>query len=96
MTDPSLKSFVSTLKNPHNFAARRYVLDPQKKDRAICCCWNNGQIFLGGIGISDKWNTNTNSFGKSYTNDTGPNADTFFTGSKTFEVKQIEVFEIIV
>jgi hypothetical protein len=34
-------------------------------------------------------------FGESYTNDTGLDGMTFFTGSLEFQVKEIEVFEII-
>jgi hypothetical protein len=30
--DPSLKSFLFTLKNPHNFPARRFALKAEKKD----------------------------------------------------------------
>jgi hypothetical protein len=35
--DPSLKRFVFTLKNPHNFPARRFALKAEKKERAIWC-----------------------------------------------------------
>jgi hypothetical protein len=34
-------------------------------------------------------------FGSTYTNDTGLNGGTFFTGSRHFKVREIEVFEII-
>jgi hypothetical protein len=33
--DHSLKSFVFTLKNPHNFPVRKFALKAEKKDRAI-------------------------------------------------------------
>jgi hypothetical protein len=35
--DPSQKSFLFTLKNPHNFWARRFALKAEKKDKAIHC-----------------------------------------------------------
>jgi predicted RNase H-like nuclease (RuvC/YqgF family) len=36
-TDPSLKSFLFTLKNPHNIPARRFALKAERKDRVIYC-----------------------------------------------------------
>jgi hypothetical protein len=96
--DPSMKSFIFTLKNPHNFPARRFALKAEKKDMAIhCATWYVVQ-FSGGICVEDECNaaaTNyTDCFGQNYTNDTGLDGTTFFTGSKNFQVKEIEVFEI--
>jgi hypothetical protein len=95
--DPSLKSFVFTLKNPHNIPARRFGLKAEKRNEAIRCNCEYGPNFWD-IGVSDNCNGNTNSwtfqFGESYTNDTGLNGETFFTGSRNFQVKEIEIFEI--
>jgi hypothetical protein len=95
--DPSLKSFLFTLKNPHDVSARRFALKAEKKDLAIHCRSNWGPIFLD-IDVHDNCNTDTNSstfgFGYAYTNDTGLDGKTFFTGSHGFQVKEIEVFEI--
>jgi hypothetical protein len=95
--DPSLKSFIFTLKNPHNVPARRFALKPKEKDQAINCFSDSGPHFCD-IGIYDRCNTNSNSwtdhFGLVYTNDTGLDGPTFFTGSNDFQVKEIEVFEI--
>jgi hypothetical protein len=104
-TDPSLTSFLFTLKNPHNVAARRFALKAEKKESAIYCdeCW--GPCFCD-IGVADLCHTNNKSytwrsgiflsyrFGDTYTNNTGLDGKTFFTGSDQFQVKQIEVFEI--
>jgi hypothetical protein len=88
--DPSLKSFLFTLKNPHNFPARRFRLKPEKKNEAIYCCSGRGLDFTNVL-LSD----NSYTFlGSHYTNDTGLDGKTFFTGSKKFQVKEIEVFEI--
>jgi hypothetical protein len=35
--DPSLKSFLFTLRNPHNVPARRFALKAEMKDKAISC-----------------------------------------------------------
>jgi hypothetical protein len=35
--DPSLMSFLFTLKNPHNVPARRFALKAEKKNKAISC-----------------------------------------------------------
>jgi hypothetical protein len=94
--DPSLKSFIFTLKNPHNVPARRFALKAERKDWAIYCNSDCGPLF-NDIGVSNNCNANTTSFtwlGNCYTNDTGRDGKTFFTGSQFFQVKEIEVFEI--
>jgi hypothetical protein len=95
--DPSLKSFLFTLKNPHNVPARRFPLKAEEKEVAIYCDSDCGPCFCD-IGVDDNCNANTNSwtsdFGNSYTNDTGLDRETFLTGSRCFQVKEIEVFEI--
>jgi hypothetical protein len=94
--DPSQKSFLFTLKNPRNVSARRFALKDERKDEAICCDSNRGPDF-SDMTIEDNCNANPESFtylGDRYTNDTGLNGKTFFTGSDEFQVKEIEVFEI--
>jgi hypothetical protein len=95
--DPSLKSFIFTLKNPHNFPARRFALKAEAKDRAIRCWSDKGPSFHD-ICVFDQCDKNIKSytfnFGDRYTNDTGLDGKTFFTGSKEFQVREIEVFEI--
>jgi hypothetical protein len=94
--DPSLKSFIFTLKNPRNFPARRFALKAEAKDRAIRCNSDGGPHFWD-IYVFNNCNTNTSSgtyLGYSYTNNTGLDGKTFFTGSDRFQVKEIEVFEI--
>jgi hypothetical protein len=94
--DNSLKSFLFTLKNPHNIPVRRFVLKAEEKKRAIWCDSKDGPRFCG-IFISDNCNANTRShtwLGFSYTNDTGLEEVMVFTGSNRLQVKEIEVFEI--
>jgi hypothetical protein len=94
--DPSLTSFIFTLKNPYNIPARKFVLKAARKHEAISCSADSGPCFYD-FGVSDKCNANTNSWtylGNSYTNDAGLDGRTFFTGSKYFRAKEIEVFEI--
>jgi hypothetical protein len=49
------------------------------------------------MSVADNWNANTDrctfSFGACYTNDTGLDGNTFFTGSPNSQVKEIEVFQ---
>jgi hypothetical protein len=95
--DASLKSFLFTLKNPRNIPARKFALKAEKKEKAIYCDSKLGPCF-NDIIISDNCNANTNSvisFGFSYTNDTGLDGRTFFTGSRYFRVNEIEVFAIM-
>jgi hypothetical protein len=80
--DDSQKSFVFTLKNPHNIPARRFALKAEKKHQAIYCDFRYGPWF-GDIRVSDNCNANT-----------GLDGRIVFTGSEYFQVTEIEVFEI--
>jgi hypothetical protein len=96
--DPSLKSFLFTLKNPHNFPPRKFALKAEKKNEAIGCYPSWGPDF-NDIGVYGIYNSShpdsyTCCFGTSYANDTGLDRETFFTGPGKFTVKEIEVFEI--
>jgi hypothetical protein len=95
--DPSLGSFLFTLKNPHKVPARKFALKADEQEEAIRCDASWGPHFYD-IGVSDLCNATTKSFtsdfGLSYANDTGLEGETFFTGSQSFTVKEIEVFEI--
>jgi hypothetical protein len=97
--DDSLKSFLFTLKNPHNIPARRFPLKANRKECAIDCHSEYGPLFgENGCGICIWDNCNAHSESNtgfdSYNNDTGQAGDDFFTGSSDFQVKEIEVFEI--
>jgi hypothetical protein len=97
--DDSLKSFLFTLKNPHNIAAKRFGLKVEAKKSAIECNSKCGPIFGGsyGIFVSDDCNTDARSYtslGRVYTNDTGLKGNIVFTGSWYFQVKEIEFFKI--
>jgi hypothetical protein len=96
--DDSLKSFLFTLKNPHNIPARRFAVKDEKKDGAIFCNSDRGPCFgYGDISVSNNCNAGTRSctlFGNTYTNDTGLDDEIVFTGSMYFQVKETEVFEI--
>jgi hypothetical protein len=95
--DPSLKSFLFTLRNPHNFPPRRFALNPEKKDESICCDSKSGPHFSDLIvsgNLSTNTDNDTSSFGNTYINDTGLDEGILFTGAPKFKVKEIEVFEI--
>jgi hypothetical protein len=61
--DDSLKSFLFTLKNPHNIPARRFVLKAEKKKLAIICYSGRDPHFGSGfdIDVADNCNANTGS-----------------------------------
>jgi hypothetical protein len=97
--DDSLKTFLFTLKNPHNTPARKFALKAGMKKYAIDRDSSYGQHFGGGadIHVHDNCNANTKSYtclGNTYTNDTGLDKYVVFTGSENFQVREIEVFEI--
>jgi hypothetical protein len=92
--DRSLRSFPFTLKNPHNFLARKFALKDATKDKAIICDSSWGPRFGYDICVSDNCNANTrsgNSLGFFYANGTGLDGGTVFTGSRKLTVKEIEV-----
>jgi hypothetical protein len=101
--DPSQKSFLFSLKNPHKSPARQFALKTERRNSALHWSSLCGPSFGDGwsqpdLLISDNCHANAKSstcaFGDSYANDTGLDGKTFFTGSPYFTVKEIEVFEI--
>jgi hypothetical protein len=58
MWDPSLKSFIFTLKNPHNVPARRFALKAESKNEALWCDSDCGSSFAGGICVKNNSNAN--------------------------------------
>jgi hypothetical protein len=104
--DDTLRSFLFTLKNPHNHPARRFPLTVKRKAVAIDCNVNSGvafgPVFGGGdLGVRGNCNEARNNWSQhgtrypntAYENDT--TVEDLFTGSRTFQVQEIEVFEII-
>jgi hypothetical protein len=96
-SDPTRKSFLFTLRNPHNVSSRRFPLKYEESDGAIYCVDVCGPHFYD-IGVSKNCHANmasfTSSFGSVYTNDTGVDGGLFFTNSRSFKVKEVEIFEI--
>jgi hypothetical protein len=71
--DPSLKNFLFTGKNLHNFPARKFPLKAAKKREAILCDSSCGSYFWD-IVVSDNCDANTDSrsyLGCSYANAIG-------------------------
>jgi hypothetical protein len=97
--DPSLKSFIFTLKNPYNFPATKFVLKDAENNYALWCDSDWGPCF-SDISVCDHCNTNAGSVTyfdddfSSYPNSTGLVSETRFAGLRSFKVKEIEVFEI--
>jgi hypothetical protein len=94
--DSSRKSFLFTLKNPHNIPARRFVLNDGMEYFALGCGSRCGPDFID-ICVLDDCNVKTDNFtelGGFYVNDSGLDGKKVFTGSPEFQVKEIEVFEI--
>jgi hypothetical protein len=97
-SDPSGRSFIFTLKNPHNAPVKRFSLISRRTSTAIRVRPNFGPCFgESDIVISDCCHTepsHTQGFGQTYENTSGIEGKLFFTGSETFRVKEIEVFEL--
>jgi hypothetical protein len=96
--DRSLRSFLFTLRNPHNIPTRRFVLKAARANSAIGCYAESGPRFGSDLDVSNHCNQaahySSTNLDCVYTNDTEVDSDSVFTGSMLFEVKEIEVFEI--
>jgi hypothetical protein len=103
-SDESMRSFLFTLKNPHNLAPRIFSLC--QKEYSMLCYRTGYLVWFGNagcIGIPDDCNENNNSHTNGYSlekptyaNDTGLPGSTLFTGEKNFTVKELEIFEVSV
>jgi hypothetical protein len=79
--------------NPHNCSGEIFALKAQQKQFAIFCDSLHGPVFGGGYDISLRHiDASFTSFSSTYLNDTGLTGERFFTDSKKFRVKEIEVF----
>jgi hypothetical protein len=97
--DDSGKSFLFTIRNPHGLAPRIFPLVFEKRHHALDCDHKWGPVFPGGFAVKDACNTvkdnKADGFGLNYTNNTGLPGDTLLAGQRNFQVKEIEVFQII-
>jgi hypothetical protein len=96
--DPSQKSFIFTLMNPHNMAAR--IFKQKQADKAILDNSSYGPTFGNGcdLHVCDQCQSSTGSYsalGTVYVNDTGLAGNEILTGAQSFTVEEIEVFEVI-
>jgi hypothetical protein len=98
VSDPSLKSFVFTIKNPHNLPARIF-----KQKAETCAIYDHnsyGPVFGDNctLRVSDDCRSSNggySKFGSCYPNDTGIADDAVLAGARNFAVEEIEVFEVI-
>jgi hypothetical protein len=97
VADSSLKSFLFTIKNPHN--RRPHVFPQQQQARAIRVNSGYGPTFGGNhdLYVCDGCQSSTGScsnIGNVYKNETGIAGNAVLTGKKNFTAKEIEVFEV--
>jgi hypothetical protein len=99
--DPSQKSFLFTLKNPHNIPPRRFEMESTMQKYVLyfqtsCLVWVGN---AGAIGLMPNCNANSTSHNcgfrpdQTFMNDSGHEGTTFFTGSERYTVKEVEIFE---
>jgi hypothetical protein len=96
--DPTLKSFLFTIKNPHNLAPR--IFKQQSQAYTIYPNGAYGPTFGHGhdLHVCDECHSSTGSYarlGYAYANDSGISEYLVFTGAQNFTVEEIEVFEVI-
>jgi hypothetical protein len=104
--DPSQKSFLFTLKNPGNTSPRRFRMKSGGQNYVLYS-WADGRNLVwmgsaGAISLPSDCNRNSNCHTQGFAdttqdctflNDSGEDGKTFFTGSETFSVKEVEIFE---
>jgi hypothetical protein len=98
VSDPSLTSFIFTIKNPRNLHPQ--IFKQKQADKAIADYSDCGPVFAGNcdLVVSDQCQVESSSWsnlGGAYANDTGVPGNEVLTGSHKFTVKEIEVFEVI-
>jgi hypothetical protein len=97
-SDPTLKGFLFTLKNPHNLGTR--IFKPKAEYHAIHDDRTYGPTFGFGhdIHVCCECHTPPSSYtrlGHSYINDSGISEYQVFTGEKYFTPADVEVFELM-
>jgi hypothetical protein len=96
--ETNLKSFLFTLKSPHNVPARKFALKAEKKGMAILY-YSDRDSYFWDTRVHNNCNVHTDSsidlFGDDHTNNTGLAGSTFVTGCWDSEVKEIIMFEIM-
>jgi hypothetical protein len=96
-SDSSQKSFVFSVKNPHNNEEKKFPL--KNSQYAIYCYYAHGPCFGGttDLYVASGCDRNTSSqtyLGNYYANDTGIAGNQLCTGEQYFTVKEIEVFAV--
>jgi hypothetical protein len=96
--DPSRKSFIFSIKNPHNLPAR--IFEQKQQGNAINDRIDYGPVFGNGcdLWVGDQCQKSRSSgsrLGTAYANDTGITGYQVLTGAQDFTVQEIEVFEVI-
>jgi hypothetical protein len=103
--DKSRESFLFTVTNPHNLPARKFPLKPGMDAYTLFCYSHTNLVWIGAggaIGIpqdcTSENTSQTRGFGaqnSSFSNDTGINGGTLFTGEDCFTVKELEIFHLL-
>jgi hypothetical protein len=97
-SDPTLGSFIFTIKNPHNLPAQ--LFRQKQGAQAIGDHGSYGPTFGYGCDfhVCDKCQNSNNSYsnlGITYANETGIEGKQVLTGAYNFTAKEIEVFEVV-
>jgi hypothetical protein len=97
-SDPTMKSFIFTITNPHNIPPQIFKQKTQEYARFD----SGSEPPRFGIGhdfyVSIKGNSCNSSYstvGSTYVNETGIAGNQVLTGAYNFTLKEIEVFEVI-
>jgi hypothetical protein len=97
LSDETMTGFLFSAQNPHGIALQRFGLIDSQQHTAITVSSRTGPWFgEEDLVISDHCDTapsHARGFGRTYANATSIEGRLLFTGSETFVVKEIEVFE---
>jgi hypothetical protein len=98
VADPSLTSFIFTIKNPHGLPPQ--ICKQKQQDSAIYGSASYGPVFGNNHDLKVRnpfqgGNSNYSNLGSVYANETGIGGHLVLTGEEYFVVEEIEVFQII-
>jgi hypothetical protein len=96
--DPSLRSFIFTIKNPHNLPPQ--IFKQKEAAQAIGDYRSYGPTFGAGsdlhvCGGCDSSSGSHSNLGTTYINNSGVQGKEVLTGACNFTVKELEVFEVV-
>jgi hypothetical protein len=96
--DSNMNSFLFTIRNPYGIPPTIFPIRPEEKAKAISYgpsdAFNFGEYDISVFGNGHQRVSFTTGFGRCYQNTTGIEGSCVFTGSYSFIIQEIEMFQV--